>query len=212
MYLVPGAAHSSQGRAYTVGGNNNAVPLPGLPGNGNQTPTRDQDQLFTRAGRLGRKGHGAGRDRDHVARQPAQLSRVRLSPQDDVERRAGERDGELRVSIGGDHAGNPKSCSAPTDRKGSSGRAGMAGPRIRGPNMKITAVETTVVSLPCETGGPPPLFAGKPWTHLDILVVRVETDGGLVGWGEAFGHAAIPSTKAALELDCCPAGSRSRSP
>jgi D-galactarolactone cycloisomerase len=70
--------------------------------------------------------------------------------------------------------------------------------------MKITAVETTVVSLPCETGGPPPLFAGKPWTHLDILVVRVKTDEGLVGWGEAFGHAAIPSTKAALDSIVAP--------
>jgi feruloyl esterase len=47
MYLVPGAAHSSQGRAYTVGGNNNAVPLPKLPGNANQTPTREEDQFFT---------------------------------------------------------------------------------------------------------------------------------------------------------------------
>jgi len=47
MYLVPGAAHSSQGRAYTVNGNNNAVPLPKLPGNANQTPTREQDQFFT---------------------------------------------------------------------------------------------------------------------------------------------------------------------
>jgi len=47
MYLLPGVAHSSQGRAYTVGGRNDAVPLPKLPGNANQTPTRDQDQLFT---------------------------------------------------------------------------------------------------------------------------------------------------------------------
>ena len=47
MYLLPGAAHSSQGRAYTVGGRNNAVPLPKLPGNANQTPTREQDQFFT---------------------------------------------------------------------------------------------------------------------------------------------------------------------
>ena len=47
MYLLPGSAHSSQGRAYTVGGNNNAVPLPKLPGNANQTPTREQDQFFT---------------------------------------------------------------------------------------------------------------------------------------------------------------------
>jgi feruloyl esterase len=47
MYLLPGVAHSSQGRAYTVGGQNNAVPLPKLPGNANQTPTREQDQFFT---------------------------------------------------------------------------------------------------------------------------------------------------------------------
>jgi hypothetical protein len=47
MYLLPGAAHSSQGRGYTVGGRNDAVPLPKLPGNANQTPTREQDQFFT---------------------------------------------------------------------------------------------------------------------------------------------------------------------
>jgi feruloyl esterase len=47
MYLLPGVAHSSQGRAYTVGGKNDAVPLPKLPGNANQTPTREQDQFFT---------------------------------------------------------------------------------------------------------------------------------------------------------------------
>jgi len=47
MYLLPGSAHSSQGRAYTVGGNNDTVPLQKLPGNTNQTPTREQDQFFT---------------------------------------------------------------------------------------------------------------------------------------------------------------------
>lgn len=47
MYLLPGAAHSSQGRSYTVSGNNNSVPLAKLPGNTNQTPTREQDQFFS---------------------------------------------------------------------------------------------------------------------------------------------------------------------
>jgi feruloyl esterase len=47
MYLLPGSAHSSQGRAYTVAGKNDTVPLPKLPGNANQTPTREQDQFFT---------------------------------------------------------------------------------------------------------------------------------------------------------------------
>jgi hypothetical protein len=47
MYLVPGAAHSSQGRAFAAGGQNDSVPLPKLPGNANQNPTREQDQFFT---------------------------------------------------------------------------------------------------------------------------------------------------------------------
>ncbi len=66
-------------------------------------------------------------------------------------------------------------------------------------SVKITSVESFVVALPCDKGGPPPLFAGKPWTHLEILLVKVTTEDGLVGWGEAFGHAAIPATKAALD-------------
>lgn len=47
MYMIPAMAHSSQGRARTVGGSNNSVPMPRLPGNANQTPTREQDQLFS---------------------------------------------------------------------------------------------------------------------------------------------------------------------
>jgi D-galactarolactone cycloisomerase len=70
--------------------------------------------------------------------------------------------------------------------------------------MKITAIESSVVSLPYDMGGPWPSFAGKPWTHLEILLVKVETDTGLTGWGEAFGHAAIPATKAALDTIVAP--------
>lgn len=47
MVNLPGVAHSSQGRASTVGGNNNSVPMPLLPGNTNQNPTREQDPLFS---------------------------------------------------------------------------------------------------------------------------------------------------------------------
>jgi D-galactarolactone cycloisomerase len=70
--------------------------------------------------------------------------------------------------------------------------------------MLITAIESSVVALPFDMGGPKPLFAGAPWDHLEILVVKVETDDGLVGWGEAFGHAAIPTTKAALDTIVAP--------
>lgn len=47
MYNMPGMAHSSQGRAWTVGNVNNSVPMPLLPGNSNQNPTREQDTLFS---------------------------------------------------------------------------------------------------------------------------------------------------------------------
>lgn len=70
--------------------------------------------------------------------------------------------------------------------------------------MLITAIESSVVSLPFSMGGPHPLFAGQPWSRLEILLVRVETEDGLVGWGEAFGHAAIPATKAALDSIVAP--------
>jgi L-alanine-DL-glutamate epimerase-like enolase superfamily enzyme len=65
--------------------------------------------------------------------------------------------------------------------------------------MKIRSIESSVMAIPCDMGGPPPMFAGKPWTYLEILLVKVETEDGLVGWGEAFGHTAIAATRAALD-------------
>jgi D-galactarolactone cycloisomerase len=70
--------------------------------------------------------------------------------------------------------------------------------------MKIKSVASTIVALPFDMGGPKPPFAGRPWEHLEILLVRVETDDGLVGWGECFGHAAIPATRAALDTTVAP--------
>lgn len=70
--------------------------------------------------------------------------------------------------------------------------------------MKITAVETSVVALPFTMGGPYNRFAGQLWDHLEILLVKVETEDGLVGWGEAFGHAAIASTRAAIDSIIAP--------
>ena len=70
--------------------------------------------------------------------------------------------------------------------------------------MKITAIETSVISIPFTMDGPHNRFAGQLWDHLEILLVKVETEDGLVGWGEAFGHAAIASTKAAIDSIIAP--------
>ncbi|MNK13264.1 D-galactonate dehydratase [compost metagenome] len=70
--------------------------------------------------------------------------------------------------------------------------------------MKITAIEPIVVSIPYRHDGPPTGFGGTVWAKLNYLLVKVSTDDGLIGWGEAFGYNAIPATVAALEKIVAP--------
>ena len=64
--------------------------------------------------------------------------------------------------------------------------------------MKIVAISTILIHIPYEAGAPTKL-AGQSWSRMAILLVRVDTDDGLIGWGEAFGHAIAPATKATLD-------------
>ena len=59
--------------------------------------------------------------------------------------------------------------------------------------MKITKIETIVLRIPYSTGGSSQADAwgGKAWSTADCLLVRVETDAGITGWGEAFGYNVI---------------------
>ena len=65
--------------------------------------------------------------------------------------------------------------------------------------MKITAVETVVVNMPMKIAGPAPMLGGKARTSIDTLLVRIDTDEGVSGWGEAFGHRIWPATRAAID-------------
>jgi len=67
--------------------------------------------------------------------------------------------------------------------------------------MKITAIETIVLRTPYTTGGSTQAEAwgGRAWDTADVLLVRVETDAGITGWGEAFGYNVIPATQALIE-------------
>jgi D-galactarolactone cycloisomerase len=65
--------------------------------------------------------------------------------------------------------------------------------------MKISRIETTLVKIPYRHGGPPTGFGGRLWTTLDTLLVRVDTDDGITGWGEAFGYNVNEATRAAIE-------------
>ncbi len=70
--------------------------------------------------------------------------------------------------------------------------------------MKITAIETIVISIPFLPIDGPSGFGGKTWSGVDTLLVKVDTDEGITGWGEAFGYNVIPATKAAVDQMIAP--------
>ena len=56
--------------------------------------------------------------------------------------------------------------------------------------MNILSIEAIPVSIPYQHDGAPTGFGGTVWSRLSYLLVKVQTDDGLTGWGEAFGAAA----------------------
>ncbi len=65
--------------------------------------------------------------------------------------------------------------------------------------MKITKIEPILIEIPYEHGAPkPPMSSGGIRTTMDALMVRVDTDEGVTGWGEAFGFATTPVTIPAI--------------
>ncbi len=65
--------------------------------------------------------------------------------------------------------------------------------------MKIESVDSFLLSLPYNTSGGFHYIAGRPSSALAMLLVRVRTEDGLTGWGEAFGHAGAVATKSMLD-------------
>ena len=63
--------------------------------------------------------------------------------------------------------------------------------------MKITAVEAIPLSIPCHYGGSWTLGT-RGWKALDFCLVRVDTDAGLTGWGEAFSYSCRSAVAAAV--------------
>ena len=70
--------------------------------------------------------------------------------------------------------------------------------------MKITAVESILLTVPYRTSGGLQAIAGRPSAGLNMLLVRLETDQGVTGWGEAFGHGVCPATKTAFDTLVAP--------
>ena len=71
--------------------------------------------------------------------------------------------------------------------------------------MKITHIEPILVELPYEHGAPKPSHgSGRVRTMMEAVYLRVDTDAGVTGWGEAFGFAACPITLEAVRLVVAP--------
>lgn len=61
-------------------------------------------------------------------------------------------------------------------------------------NSKIRSIEAIPVGLPYTHDGPPTGFGGTNWTTLRYVLVKVVTEDGLTGWGEAFGYNVMSAT------------------
>ena len=70
--------------------------------------------------------------------------------------------------------------------------------------MKITAIESILLTIPYRTSGGLQSIAGRPSAGLNMLLVRLDTDDGVTGWGEAFGHGVCPATKTAFDTLVAP--------
>ena len=65
--------------------------------------------------------------------------------------------------------------------------------------MIIKNIETFLIRIPFDTGGKKRELGGKSWQTLDYVFVRIDTDTGISGWGDAFGYGAAQATKAVLD-------------
>jgi len=63
--------------------------------------------------------------------------------------------------------------------------------------MRIENVESHLIRIPFASGGPATEW--RDWKTLDYVMVRIDTDAGISGWGDAFGYGAARATKAAVD-------------
>ncbi|WP_376087478.1 mandelate racemase/muconate lactonizing enzyme family protein [Roseomonas sp. CCTCC AB2023176] len=64
--------------------------------------------------------------------------------------------------------------------------------------VPIRSVEPIVLRIPFRDGGSGMGITPNRWDTLDIVLVRVEAEDGLVGWGEAFGYVCWRAVAAAV--------------
>ncbi len=65
--------------------------------------------------------------------------------------------------------------------------------------MKISQAEAIPLTIPFNPGGAQAGWMGQAWKGLDVVLIRLETSDGLVGWGEAFSYNCRRAVTAAFE-------------
>src|SRR4051812_11763284 len=71
--------------------------------------------------------------------------------------------------------------------------------------MKITHISTHAINMPMKLDGEVPHVGGIARTALEMLLVCVDTDEGVSGWGESFGHRIWSATRASIDNIIVPA-------
>jgi L-alanine-DL-glutamate epimerase-like enolase superfamily enzyme len=76
-------------------------------------------------------------------------------------------------------------------------------PNGGGTTMRVATVEGFHLVIPGRYQGPAPRGMAQ-WSSVEMLLVRVETESGIVGWGESFAYLGAATTRAALETLVAP--------
>jgi len=64
--------------------------------------------------------------------------------------------------------------------------------------VRIASVEAVPLSIPCRYGADGWTLGAGGWKSLDFCLVRVDTDAGITGWGEAFSYSCRRAVVAAV--------------
>ena len=65
--------------------------------------------------------------------------------------------------------------------------------------MKIVSIDTLPIAIPYDSGSVPLPLGGRPRTNMESLLVKVTTEDGVVGWGDAFGVRIWPVTRLLID-------------
>lgn len=65
--------------------------------------------------------------------------------------------------------------------------------------MKIVELDTFALNIPYDFGAPTKGFGGEDWNSLSIVMVRLKSDDGYTGWGEAFSYQCAEAVQSVIE-------------